>query len=372
MKSQGACVAAVLMVFAGFAHGQTPSSKSGPAAATAWEADWKRTLEAANREGKLNLNMHIEEGQAAIPKAFMARYPGIKVEHTMENIATFAPKVITEHRNGKFLWDVAMVPTSNAVTVMTPAGVFQDLMPLVIVPDAKDPAKWHGGFDMWGHNVSDIKKVFIHGVFTQGGFSVNRDHISKAELSNLDQLLDPKWRGRIVIDEPNAPRRGSLALLPMLLAKGPDFVRQLLTVQKPVFTTNPRLMMEWYSTGRYPIVIPERSDLLATFQKEGVIKSSEAHPPFYLSAWGLAAYNKAPNQNAAKVFVNWFLSREGQEVYARSRGEDGGVSRRVDVKSYDPERTPDWSQLRNYLSPNQEKDAPLIRQVLDIYKTTRQ
>jgi len=370
MRLRMAWMLAPVLACAGWAYAQ--GAAKGGASPAASEAERKRTVEAANREGRLNLNMHIEEGQAAIPKAFEARYPGIKVEYTLENIAVFAPKVITEQRNGQFLWDVAMIPTSNAVTVMTPAGAFQDLLPFVVLPDARDSAKWHGGFEMWGSNVSNDKKVFIHGAFLQGGFSVNRDYISKAELSSLDQLLDPKMRGRIVIDEPNAPRLGSLSMLPFLVAKGPDFMRQLLTVQKPVFTTNPRLMMEWFSTGRYPIVIAERSDILKGFKTQGIIKSSDAIPPFYLACWGLAVYSKAPHPNATKVFVNWFLGKEGQEAYARGRGDYGGVSRRVDVVSQDPERTPDWSNLGRYISPNQEKDAPMVRQVMDIYKSTKQ
>ena len=28
----------------------------------------------------------------------------------------------------------------------------------------------------------------------------------------------------------------------------------------------------------------------------------------------LAVFNKAPHPNAAKVFINWFLSREGQAL----------------------------------------------------------
>jgi iron(III) transport system substrate-binding protein len=346
------------------AHAQAPSR--------AWEAEWKRTLEAANKEGKLTLNMHVETGQAEVVKAFEARYPGIKVNYTLENIATFAPKLVTEQRNGQFLWDVTMIPTSNAVTLMTPAGAFQDFLPQLILPEATDSSKWHGGLEMWAHNRTPVKKIFIHGGFTQGGYSVNRDVIPKGELTSFEQLTDPKWRGRILIDEPSAPRLGSLSLLPMLQAKGPEFVRELLTAQKPVFTTNPRLMMEWYSTGRYPILIAERSDVLREFKARGVIKQSELNGPLYLAVWGIAVYTRAPNPNAAKVFVNWFLTKEGQEAYAKSRGDYGGVSRRNDVASLDPENTPDWAKVNSYVSPNQERDAGQVRQVIDLYKATRQ
>jgi iron(III) transport system substrate-binding protein len=348
-----------------FAVSATSTLQAGP------EEQWKKTLEAANREGKLTLMMHINPALAKVAKDFDAKYPGIKVDDTLANVARFAPKVITEQRNGQYLWDVAVIPTSNAAGVMTPAGVFQDMPPLFILSDAMESRNWHGGFEMWANNKSKIKTVFISSAYLSGGLGVNRDVISTAELSRVDRLLDPKWRGKIVIDEPSVPRLGSLALSAMLATKGPGFVKDLFTKQQPVYTRNPRLMMEWFATGRYPLVITERAEILRTFKNAGVVKSTELIPPRYLSTWGIAAFKNPPHPNAAKVFVNWFLSREGQEAYAKYRGATGGISRRVDVASRDPDHTPDWKKLNTYVSPGRESDIPLVRQVMKIYKSTK-
>src|SRR5436305_1694857 len=42
-----------------------------------------------------------------------------------------------------------MAPTSNAVTNLSPAGVFEPLRPFVVLPDALEDAKWHGGVELW-------------------------------------------------------------------------------------------------------------------------------------------------------------------------------------------------------------------------------
>jgi iron(III) transport system substrate-binding protein len=332
---------------------------------------WKQTLDAANKEGEVTISLHLNNALANVAKAFQAKYPSIKVNYSLQNVATFTPKVMTEQRNGEYLWDVLIAPTSNAVSVLAPAGVFQDFVPFVVNPEIRDDKKWHGGFELWGNNLTGLKKVFIFSARLQGGVSVNRDVVRKSDFSTLDQLLDPKWRGKIVLDEPNAPRLGSLTLMAFMKEKGPDFVKQLLTVSQPVISANPRLMTEWFATGRYPIALSERTDILLEFKAAGVVKSTDLIPPSFLADWGVAAFTKAPHPNATRVFVNWFLSQEGQDAFANAVGRDGGISRRVDVESRDPEHTPEWSRLDGYAQPNRERDYPLVKQVIDLYASTK-
>jgi len=48
---------------------------------------------------------------------------------------------------------------------------------------------------------------------------------------------------------------------------------------------------------------------------------------------GAALINKAPHPNAAKLALNWLLSREGQITYQRifTTGEEGPDSLRIDI-----------------------------------------
>ena len=47
------------------------------------------------------------------------------------------------------------------------------------------------------------------------------------------------------------------------------------------------------------------------------------------SASAITLVSKAPNPNAAKVFINWFLSRRGQVIYQESHGDRDSM--RVDI-----------------------------------------
>src|SRR5213593_1667507 len=57
------------------------------------------------------------------------------------------------------------------------------------------------------------------------------------------------------------------------------------------------------------------------------------------SPWLLTVANRRPNPNAARVFVNWILSKEGLEIYAR---DYGSATLRTDIdESYlDPRNIP--------------------------------
>ena len=58
----------------------------------------------------------------------------------------------------------------------------------------------------------------------------------------------------------------------------------------------------------------------------------------------VALMDKAPHPNAAIVYLNWLLSKEGQTEYAKS----GRNSRRLDVPPSDPTRGPSRRPLRGY------------------------
>src|SRR5262249_46843281 len=79
----------------------------------------------------------------------------------------------------------------------------------------------------------------------------------------------------------------------------------------------------------------------------------------------LALFNRAPNPNAAKIYINWLLSKEGQTVFARANGY---VSARLDVPTdhTEPCRVPLQVAIKTY--PKAEMQAkdnfqPLLQEV---------
>lgn len=349
-----------------------PAAKAEPAAvqpAAAWQAEWDKTVAAAKQEGRLVLVTHPGTDYKRLVEHFQAAYPDIKVEHTGARPSDISPKIITEQQNGQYGWDVMTASTSNMSNVLAPTGAFQDLRPQFLLPDAMDDSKWAGGFESWAHDVSKQPLIFVHAMDVVGGYSVNRDVIPSSEFTSVDDLVDPKWRGKIVMDDPSVPAHGSLALTGILHAKGEDFVKRFLQEQKPTIQENVRVTTEWVSTGRYPVAVGVDKNFLLEFQKEGIGKNVDFQKgPLYLAARGVGVFTKAPHPNASKVWVNWLLSREGQLAWA-----DGmqGNSRRTDVPVLNQAEFPDFSKLDTYASPNTERGKDLLGKVFAMYKAAQ-
>src|SRR5688500_16916660 len=118
-----------------------------PRRVAAQSTDWSQTVAAAKKEGKVTVNTFPGDGYKRVLKAFTQAYPDIKLEHTSLHSQDFAPRILQERQAGLFTWDVATIPTSTALQVLRPAGVWEPVRPAIVLPEAKDEAGWDGGFE---------------------------------------------------------------------------------------------------------------------------------------------------------------------------------------------------------------------------------
>lgn len=92
-----------------------------------------------------------------------------------------------------------------------------------------------------------------------------------------------------------------------------------------------RLQVEWVARGRYPLGVAASSDIVTEFLKAGapLAEVTPVEGTYVTSGSGAVAFvEKAPHQNAAKIFINWLLSREGQTIFSKAMGRQ---SAREDV-----------------------------------------
>ena len=103
---------------------------------------------------------------------------------------------------------------------------------------------------------------------------------------------------------------------------GLDYLRDL-EKQKPVFTRDDRLLIEWVSRGKYPLALGAKPESITEFMRAGApIRHLSVAEGTYLTGagGGLAVFNNAPHPNAAALFANWLLSKEGQTVASKAWG----------------------------------------------------
>lgn len=303
--------------------------------------DWNTVLAKAKQEGVVVVHGAPGKRYAeALVTAFNKAYPDIKVQFSGASNRTDVPKLLRERKANIFAWDVWVSGPSTAVGRLKPLGVFQPLTPF-LTKETMDDKHWAGGFaDGW----MDIEKKFFYSFdgTTQNPIQINYDVIKEGSITSIQDLLKPEFAGKIVWDDPRFNGSGNGSSQTLYENFGEDFLRAMYR-QKIVYVTNRRQLAEWVVRGRYPIGIGIGENDLAVFQAQGLGKNVKPLPDsFYKlqqtsSGFGaVGIVDRAPHPNAAAVYVNWLLSKAGQEAWA-------GVprnSRRLDVKPGDPTLAP--------------------------------
>lgn len=308
-----------------------PAAPSAPQAAPvkpAWEEEWDRTLAAAKREGTVVVySTGGSEQRTALTFHFRAKY-GVPVEFLTAKGAEVSQKLFAERRAGLYFADVYIGGSTTLVTELKPAGVLDSLDSVLVLPEVTDPKAW------WQGQVPFLDKdhkIVYFMARPSMPLTINTDLVKPDDIKSYRDLLNPKWKGKIVMNDPTIAGTG-LKWFGMVGTKimGMDFMRELAR-QEPFIIRDQRLQVDWLVRGKYAIAIATKEDPVATAQKAGApIKEIVPSEGTYLSAGGgnIALINRAPHANTAKVFINWLLSKEGQDIFCRAIND---VSARVDT-----------------------------------------
>ncbi len=345
------CVGVLLALLVGTSCGPTGSVKPSaePIAKGAWQAEWDGTLAAARKESRLVLSGPPSQPWRTALTAFEKDYPDIKVEYTGITSRDFWPRVSQEKRGGQHLWDLRVGGPDPQVYEARDGGLLDPVKPLLLLPEVVDDSKWFGAAQ--GLSYADKEKQFLRNFLAQGGSQilVNRDLIPVSDLRSSADLVDPRWKGKIVVQD---PRGGSgLGAVTILMARyGEDFIRTLLTKQDVVVTANNRQEAEWLVRGRYPIGVGNVTDELLYFQRQGLkanVKLLTEGPQALSIGFGsIQVLKQAPHPNAVRVFVNWLLTQKVQDQVARTVEVN---SLRLDVSPGNPDLALDPKRLQDYV-----------------------
>ncbi|MBI4334162.1 MAG: extracellular solute-binding protein [Chloroflexi bacterium] len=302
--------------------------KSSGETAPAWQSEWDQLVSEAKKEGNIALYaMFTPPTRTALTAAFKQKY-GIDLEVTVGRNAEIAEKLLRENRAGLNYADVVIAGKGSAFEVYNPAGLLTTLDPLLLLPEVKDPAAWWQG--KLPHLEDTTTLAFI--AYVQPPMVVNTDMVKPAELSSLKDLLNPGWKGKITMNDPSAGGTGFSWFAVFSEILGYDYMRSLARMDV-VFINDRRLQVEWVARGKYPLGLATMEAEVTEFTKLGApLRPVIPQEGSYLThgAGVVSVFAKAPHPKAAKLFVNWLLSREGQTIYSRA---EGNQSARVDVST---------------------------------------
>ncbi len=302
--------------------------------AAAPESEWERTVKAAEQEGQVNVYKIASDSEW---QAFQKKYPKIKVNLIHASAAQHLQRIMAERRAGKYLADVVRLGGGTS-TSLYKAKAIDALPPALLLPENKDPAKWFEG----RHHYNDVDNqyVFIYAAFPLHLIGYNPKLVDGQSLRGYSDLFDPKWKGKITLKDPRDPGGASPLLFlynnPQL---GPEFIKKLFTVAGLTLIRNEAQQLDWIASGKHPLAITAKPEQLEEAKSKGLpVEVLDAHSMkkdgVGLEAGGtmIALANKGPHPNAAKVLINWFLSREGQMAIQKTAGgEPGYNSLREDI-----------------------------------------
>ena len=334
-----------------------PSTAGGaPATKAAWETQWDDLVSAAKKEGKLVVVTGVGDGYKRAANAFQEAFPAIVVESTQLNASAFAPRALQERKAGIFAYDILMSTYGTAPLTMIPEGALEPVRPLIFRPDITDDKLWNdGGFEQgW----RDKDKKYAYAGFNQKSrwFWVNTDVVKDGEIRVVQDLLNPKWKGKMLGGDPRVFGGGWYPATIMRLGLGDDIIKKLWKDQEVVLSRDTRHLPELMVRGNYPIGIGAPNDgVLREFIDKGVGKNLkhielDYCENLFASSNVVMFFNRAPNPSAAKLFINWLLTKQGSTAWAKPAETN---SRRTDVPLFAPDNVP--TPGRKYIQMDDER-----------------
>jgi len=341
----------------------------GLIAGTALAAEWDQVLAAAKKEGKVSVIGPVgPDRRDVLTQPFQKKY-GITVEYHADRGSGIGPRVAAERRAGKYLWDIVITGTTTGLTALIPLGAVDPMDDALILPEVKNPKMWRGGaieFSDPGH------RMIVMTPSQRGTLFVNPNTIKPGDIKSYKDLLDPKYKGKLIADDARfaGPGQATFTFFYLHPDLGPNFIRALAKQEIAVFRDYIQ-EIDSVAKGRHLVLIGV-SDIAAEERKEKGIPIDIINPRTLKEAsdvspgsGGVSLFNRAPNPNAAKVYLNWLLSKEGQTGFARVNGY---ISARLDVPTdHSPWRVPIPGAIKTYTPQAMEAKEPLTNLLKELW-----
>lgn len=346
--------------------------QAAPAASPAAKAgeSWDQLAAGAKSEGQVVITTLAGDGYRKILDTFQAAYPGVAVEHKPVSSASFlAPQVLQEQQGGVYSYDVALLsPGGPVMGTMMPAGAFDDLRPILTVPDVADDSKWIGNVDA---RYMDNARRKVHSMTWDKSMFLyrNTDLVKDGEIKSVRDLLDPKWKGKMMFMEYTTGFTYSLvtAMNYHMKDQTADVVKGIFKDQEPVYVRETRQATEALIRGQVAFATGPSGALLAPFLAQGLgknVQTMDVPELRSINLYGVLLYTRAPHPNAAKLLANWLLSKDGGTAMSENLRFN---SRRSDVPPIDPSGYPgaNYEEVKkSYLFANIEESVPLQQKAI--------
>jgi iron(III) transport system substrate-binding protein len=316
------------------------------------ERDWKKIVDAGKKEGQLSIYMG-QWGPVIDAGVFQKAFPEIKVIRTGGGPPQIMQQITSERRAGKYIADVIVEGINPNLTVFHANRMLDPIKPMLVLPEVLEESKWWQG----KHHYADSERQYVLrfvGSPQYGSIYYNTNLVKPGEIKSVWDFLNPKWKGKIGARDIRQPGPGNGAMRFFYYSPkiGPDFIKRLFGQMDVTLFRDTRQGVDWLANGKFAICFFCSADEVRKANAQGLpvdTFGAMSEGAGLVSLYGtIVLPNNAPHANAARVFINWFLSRDGQIALQRELNKSGlgGVdSLRIDIPKDDV--TPDELRSAN-------------------------
>jgi iron(III) transport system substrate-binding protein len=262
-------------------------------------ADRQKVLEeGARREGGLLLYTTGTQIKPLLER-FEQTYPFVRVELARASSADTARKVLEEYRAGYEKVD-AFELASHGLVVPRDEGILQPFRSpefAAFAAEAIEPGRH------W---------VVVRESYTGIGFNTKLLPPDKAPKT-YQALLDAQWKGRMAISGVSTTAVNWVGT--MIIAHGPDFVRKLGQQNIRIYNLTGRALANLMTAGEVTLSPTIYNSHVAASAEKGAPLGWFAPGPVPVTDTGVAIARKAPHPHATMLFMDFLMSKQGQQLY---------------------------------------------------------
>jgi len=312
-------------------------------------ADWEKVVAAGKKEGKVVVYSASTPTVISLrDKAFEKKY-GIVVERLDGRSSEIRERIRAEQSSGRALGDLTITSASTGGEQKA-MGAFEEHGFLPNVSKIRLPSKDDGTL-----TPTSISRF---------GILINTSMVKpEDEPKSWLDLLDPKWKGKILSDDPRANGGTFQAFFVLYDKFGREF-HEKLAAQQPVFARDYAVSERRVARGEFPIYIALNVSSVVNLRGlpvKGIMPSQDGAPYLTLIT---AMLKGAEHPNAARLYMNFLLEDESQEEWV-TFGSDSPTGARPATLAEDIKRMIDPPLMGTTTA---ERQPAMLKLFGEIYK----
>ncbi len=264
--------------------------------------DWNRLVEAARKEGKVTVYTAAvgQPSHRKVAEAFEKKY-GIGVTYLEARASELRERIRTEQAAGRFIGDVSHNGATTS-TLQAAEGVFQPHGGLPGIARLRAPFA-----------ATDLRVPIYASCYA---ILVNQRLVKPEDMPrSWADLTDPKWKGKILADDMRALGGGAVIFSVLTDKLGRGF-HDKLALNGLEFSRDLRASERRVARGDFAVWIPMSTSNYGDLKGLPVTMVTPAEGYPYIT-FEVALLKNAPNPNAARLFMDFYLSDEAQLIHDR-------------------------------------------------------